>query len=217
MAGDIDVAPSTRAPLTTERVLRAAVAFADEHGLESLSMRKLARELGFEVMSLYNHVANKDEMLDGMVDLVVEEMELPTASADWKASMRASAISGHQVLLRHPWASALWSTRMPGPARVRFMERLLAALDEAGFDPELTYHAYHALTMHIVGFTGHQLSYAFETQGELEDLARQFLGANPADEFPHLHEHVRQHFEEAHDDEFEFVLDLILDGLERSR
>ena len=206
-----------RVPLSKGRVLRAAVEYADRHGVEALTMRKLAAELGFGVMSLYNHVANKDEMLDGMVDLVAGDIEPLPDDGDWKKALRASAISAHKVLLRHPWAGSLWTTRWPGPARLRHMESLLRGLSAGGLSSELVYHGYHAVSMHIVGFTLQEQSYQFADQ-DLEQLAATFLEQIPADDYPHLTEHVMQHLnDEDHGDEFGFVLDLILDGLERAR
>lgn len=190
---------------------------ADERGIESLSMRKLAQELGFEVMSLYNHVSNKDEILAGIVDLVAHEIEPPSSDVEWKAAMRQSADSAHQVLLRHPWAARLWWTSTPGTARLAYLESLLRRLREAGFSKELTYHAYHALTMHIVGFTIQQLSLKFD-QEDIGELVAKFLGEIAMDEFPNFVEHAMQHVEgSVHDNEFEFVLNLILDGLDRAR
>lgn len=204
-------------PLNKERVLRAAMVLADKSGIESLSMRKLAQKLGFEVMSLYNHVSNKDEILDGIVDLVAGEIELPSSDVDWKTAMRQSAGSAHKTLLRHPWAARLWWTSTPGNARLIYLESLLRRMREAGFSRELTYHAYHALTMHIVGFTIQQLSLQFE-QEDLTALAAKFLAEITMDEFPNFVEHAMQHVEESvPGNEFEFILNLILDGLDRAR
>lgn len=206
-----------RQPLSRQRIVEAAVAFADEHGVEALTMRKIAEELGFGVMSLYNHVANKEEMLIGMVDVVVGEIEPPSVDGDWKDAMRASAATAHDVLLRHRWAAAEWSRRMPGPERVRYMDSILKVLTEAKLGPELVYRGYHAVTMHIVGFTLQQIGYEQGLDGDLDELARQFL-AGLSDDYPYLADHIRAHVaDDGHDDEFGFVLDLILDGLERAR
>ena len=207
-----------RLPLTRERVIEAAVAHADAHGVDALSMRKLAEEVGFGVMSLYNHVANKDEMIEAMVDFVVAEIDPPTLGEDWQASMRASAASANAVLLRHPWVVEQWTKRMPGPARLRYMEAVLAALACAGLSDEIVYHGYHAITMHIVGFTQQQLGYKLAVGMDLETVANDFLAGLPAGAYPHLVEHVRAHLSDGdHGDEFGFVLDLILDGLARAR
>ena len=208
-----------RVPLSRERVLRAAIALADARGIEALSMRKLAQELGVEAMSLYHHVAKKDDILNGIVDVVLDEIELPAKGTEWKDAIRRSAISAHNVFVRHPWACSLVLT-MSGisPARLRYMDALLASLREAGFPPELTYHGYHALDSHIMGFTLWQGN--FPATAELAELAANFLRELPAEEYPDLVEHIEQHLTPSgHDGEgdFEFVLDLILDGLERSR
>src|SRR5215211_2912754 len=138
MAGQTDAAAVPRTPLTKERVLRAAVALADEGGIEALSMRRLAKQLGVEAMSLYNHVANKDEILDGIVDLVVEEIDLPSDEPNWKAAIRRSAISNRDVLLRHRWASNLTMARQSGgPAQLRHADWTLKTLREAGFSKNL--------------------------------------------------------------------------------
>src|SRR5436190_10711218 len=145
-----------RIPLSRERVLQAAIELADEGGIESLSMRKLARELGVEAMSLYNHVANKGDLVDAIADLVVSEIELPAAGEEWDVAVRTCAISAYETFMRHPWACGLVMSptrarAVPAP-RIRYIEWLLRCLREAGFSPELTYHAYHALDSHILGF-----------------------------------------------------------------
>jgi AcrR family transcriptional regulator len=211
------MATRRRAPLNKDRVLQTAIRLADEGGIESVSMRKLGRALGVEAMSLYNHVANKDDMLDGIVDLVLGEFELPSAGDDWSAAIRRTAISAHEALLRHPWACTLIMSRFR-PARMRYIEWILARLREAGFSAETTYHAYHALDSHILGFTLWKVGHAVDPE-ELENAAT-FLQALPADEFPYFLEHAQQHLTgSTHDDqgEFEFGLDLILEGLGRAR
>jgi AcrR family transcriptional regulator len=217
-----------RAPLSRERVLQAAVRLADEGGIESLTMRKLAGALGVEAMSLYNHVANKDDLVDGIVDLVVSEIDLPATTEDWETAIREYAISAHEALLRHPWACSLvmspTTTRTMRTARLQYMEWLLGRLRGAGFSPELTYHAYHTLDSHILGFTLWQLGHsagAKELAGtqDLTDLAASFLRRLRADDYPNLAEHVEQHLTAPGGDgerEFEFGLGLILDGLKRA-
>jgi AcrR family transcriptional regulator len=205
--------------MSRDRVLRAAVHLADERGLEALTMRGLAQELGVEAMTLYYYVAKKDDMLEGMVDIVVGEIDLPASGSDWKASMRTSAISAHDVLLRHSWANGLMMSAAVGPARLRYMESVLGRLRVAGFSAEMTHHAYHALDSHIVGFTLWQASYA-ALPGDLSDLAASFLRELSVEEYPSLAEHIEQHLDESGSDdvsEFEFGLDLLLDGLERMR
>ena len=220
MATQPDPQPQPRLPLSRERVLRAAVELADESGIESLSMRKLGQELGVEAMSLYNHVANKDDLLNGIVELVASEIEEPPDEADWKAALRQTAISSHQVFLRHRWACSLMMRSGVSPTRMRWAESVLRTLRESGFSADLTHHAYHALESHITGFTLWVVSMPFETKEELVDLAEGFLREIPADEFPFMVEHAEQHIAPSSPDgktEFEFGLDLILDGLERLR
>jgi AcrR family transcriptional regulator len=218
MARKTGAVAKPRVPLSRERVLRAAITLADEGGIEALSMRKLAKELGVEAMSLYNHVANKDEILDGIIDLVASEADLPPDGVDWKAAIRQSAIATRDVFLRHPWASSLWMSRQGGSARLRRGDWLLRTLREAGLSKDLTYHAYHIVESHILGFTIQQLNFEHMDE-ELPGLATAFLQQLPAGEYPDFVEHVMQHLEPSHGDEggFELGLDLVLDGLERLR
>jgi AcrR family transcriptional regulator len=209
----------SRAPLTRDRVLQAALRLADEGGVKALSMRKLAQELGVEAMSLYNHVANKDDILSGIVELVAGEIDLAEDEADWKAATRRRALSTRDALLRHPWAAGLWmSSGTPGPARFRHGDSMLRGFREGGFSSGQTYHAFHVLQSHIVGFALYATGFQFDVE-ELKDLAEIFLRDFPADEYPDLAEHIRQHLEpsDEHGGTFEFGLDLILDGLERLR
>jgi len=210
-----------RAPLTRERVLRAAIGLADEAGIESLSMRKLGQELGVEAMSLYNHVANKDDILNAIVDMVVSEMEPPSPEADWKSALRQSATSAYEVLLRHPWAASLiLSGSGVSQARLRYMDGLLGTLRKAGFSAEMTDHAYHALESHIMGFTLWVVGMNLGSEDDVAALATSFLRDFPRDEMPHLAEHIEQHMKPRspeNEGEFAFGLDLILDGLERLR
>ena len=215
--------PQPRVPLTRERVLDAAIALADEGGIEALTMRKLAQALGVEAMSLYNHVANKGDLVSAIVDLVVSEFELPEGGEDWETAIRRCAISAHDVLVRHPWACSLVLSPSGAPtahtARMRYIEWLLGRLRDAGLSPELTYHGYHALDSHILGFTLWQLGHTAGTENQsLDELAAAFLEVLEAGEFPHLAEHVHQHLAAGKDgtSEFEFGLNLILDGLKRA-
>jgi AcrR family transcriptional regulator len=200
-------------------VLRAAVELTDAGGLEALSMRRLARELGVEAMSLYNHVANKDEILAGMMEIAVGEIDLPSDESDWKAAMRRSAISTRDVLRRHPWASSLWmSRRSGGQAELRRTDWMLRTLREAGLPNDLVYHALHILEAYVLGATVQHQSFPYRGE-ELASLASTFLQQLPADEYPDLVEHVRQHLDPPPGSEggFELGLDLILSGLERLR
>ena len=221
MAKRTDTSAQPRAPLTRERVLEAAIGLADDGGIESLTMRKLGQALGVEAMSLYNHVAGKDDILEGIVGVALGEIDLEPAG-DWESAMRASAISAHDALLRHTWACSL--LLLPNsvgmiPARLRYMESILGRLREAGFSPELTYHGYHALDSHILGFTLWEIGHGVMPT-ETDELVARFLQSFPFDEYPHLAEHVQQHLDPSSHDAtpaFEFGLDLILDGLKRMR
>ena len=208
-----------RIPLSRERVLSAAITLADEGGIESLSMRKLAEGLGVEAMSLYNHIANKDDLLGGIVEAVTDEIVAPSDEADWKAAIREMAISAHETLLRHPWASGLWMRTSPGTARLRYGDSLLGALRGAGFSKDLTYHAYHILESHVLGYTVQVLNFRGLDTRQFEDAAASFLRGDYAEEFPHFTEHALQHMEPPDDgvNAFELGIDLILDGLERLR
>jgi AcrR family transcriptional regulator len=216
---DPDAAPRT--PLTRQRVLRAAVALADQSGIGSLTMRKLGQELGVEAMSLYNHIANKDDLLDGIIDLVFGEIELPTGHTDWKHAMRQRAISARQALRRHPWATGLLeSRRTPGPANIGHHDAVLGILRHAGFTIELAAHAYSLLDSYIYGFALQEASLPFHTPEETAQVAQQIMAAFPADAYPHLAEIATEHvLQPGYDygNEFLYGLDLILDGLARAR
>ena len=221
--------PRKRKPLTRERVLARAIALADADGIEALTMRKLGQALGVEAMSLYNHVANKGELVGAMVDEVVEQFELPDDEPRWDIAIRRCAISAHDLLIEHPWACSLAllpnELRLVGP-RMRYMEWLLRRLREAGFSPEVTYSAYHTLDSHIFGFTLWQLGHAKAADAlappdgvSREEWVKRFL-EQLRPQFPYLAEHGEQHMAAgAHDGrhEFEFGLDLILDGLTKLR
>jgi AcrR family transcriptional regulator len=209
-----------RLPLNRDRILHAALELADAGGIESLSMRKLGQALGFEAMSLYNHVTNKDDLLDGILDLVLAESEPPSPSGDWDTAIRESAISVHEALRRHPWScTLLMAPRHARPARLRYMELLLGRLREAGFSAETTYHAYHVLDGYIFGFALWETSHTY-TGEEASKLAAKFAETITADAYPYLHEHAEQHFSEGPHREgraFDFGLDLIVDSLKKSR
>jgi AcrR family transcriptional regulator len=203
-------------------VLTVAMELADEHGLEKLTMRRLAERLGVEAMTLYYHVANKDDILDGILDRVIDEIELPPPGSDWKPALRRLAISAHETYMRHPWAAGL--TLSPArlrPARLRYMDALLASLRQGGFSAEMTHHAYHAIESHIVGFT---LWVVGITTGiaDLGDGGATLFAEIARQPYPYLIEHMEVHqaidsSDGAGDEgEFEFGLDLLLDGLERT-
>ena len=218
MTRHTEPSPEPRAPLSRERVLRAAVSLADEDGLESLTMRELGLRLGVEAMSLYNHVANKVDLLDGMVDLVVSEIELPTDAVDWREAMRRRAISAQSVFTHHPWASALVDSReSSGPARLRYFDWVIGTLRRAGFTLELAVRAFSLLDSYVYGFGRQQLNVSAGGDLEPEELGAAFLRAIPADEYPYLREMVVDYAMKAGYDasaDFDFGLDLILDGLQ---
>jgi AcrR family transcriptional regulator len=208
-----------RTPLSRERVLAAAVRLADESGIEALTMRELGLRLGVEAMSLYNHVAGKDDILDGMVDLVVGEIVLPPEETGWKEAMRARAVSARSAFSRHPWASSLIDSReSSGPARLRYFDWVLGVLRRAGFSLDMAARAFSVLDSYIYGFGRQRLNAAAGGEERPEELAEAFLRAIPPDEYPYLREMVVEHAMKAGYDEgadFDFGLSLILDGLER--
>ncbi len=208
-----------RTPLKRERVLRAALVLADTSGIDSLTMRNLGRELGVEAMSVYNHVANKDDILDGIVDLVFSEIELPPEGAEWKPAMRNRAISAHEALLRHPWAASLMQSRTkPGPATLRHHDTVLATLRKAGFTVVMAAHAFSVIDGYVYGFALQQINIPLQTPEQVaevgEGILRQLAGT-----YPHLAEMITEHAMKAgydYAEEFQFGLDLILDGLEEA-
>jgi AcrR family transcriptional regulator len=221
VAPTVDVSAQRRAPLSRERVLLEAVALADENGIGTLTMRRLADRLHVEPMSLYHHVANKDQILDGMVDVVFREVELPPKDAEWKPAMRARAASARDALRRHPWAISLMQSRAtPGPATLRHHDAVIGCLRNAGFTIELAAHAISAIDGYLYGFAMQELNLPFTTPEETAAMAVTFLDQFPAEEYPHLAELTTKHvLQPGYDygNEFEFGLDLILDGLERAR
>jgi AcrR family transcriptional regulator len=211
---------TTQTPLSRQRVLDAAVALADRDGVGALSMRKLANDLGVEAMSLYHHVAGKDAILDGIVDVVFAEIELPSGDGGWKAAMRRRALSARTALRRHRWATALMESRAtPGPANLRHHDAVLGVLRNAGFSVELAAHAYSLLDAYIYGFALQESSLPFETPEETAEVAASIMEGFPADAFPYLTEIAVEHvLQPGYDygNEYQFGLELILDGLERA-
>ncbi len=209
-----------RKPLSRERVLRAALKLADRQGLEELSMRKLGQALGVEAMSLYNHVAGKDDVLDGMVDIVFSEIELTCDGGDWRTAMRRRAISAREVLARHRWAIGLMESRThPGPENLRHHEAVLRCLREAGFSVALTAHAYSALDSYIYGFALQQASLPFDTGEQAAEVAGAIMQAFATGDYPRLAEIATEHVMKpgySYEREFEFGLDMLLDGLQRA-
>jgi AcrR family transcriptional regulator len=210
-----------RARLNRDRVLRAAIALADAGGIESLTMRKLGVDLGVEAMSLYNHVANKSDLLDGMIDGVFGEIDLPTDATDWRAAMRRRAISARAVLSRHRWAIGLMESRStPGPATLRHHDAVIGTLRKAGFSIGMSAHAYSALDSYIYGFALQEPSLPFDTAEETAKVAQAIMAQFSSGEYPHLTEMAVEHVMQPgydYGNEFAFGLDLILDGLERAR
>ena len=206
-----------RPPLTRERVLAAAIAVADEIGLESLTMRRLGRHLGVEAMSIYKHVADKDEILDGIVDVVIREIELPLAGADRRIAMRGRAISARRVLVSHPWAVGMMESRAAlGPAALTYVDAVIGSLRAGGFSNAMAAHAFLLLDSYIYGFVVQELSMSFGTAEETAERAGATLEALPTDQYPHLADMAAEHFASPGFDythEFEFGLELILDGL----
>ena len=216
MAKKNNAEKSKRTPLSRERIIQEALRLADENGLESVSMRKLAQALGVKAMSLYNHVANRDDLIDDMVDSVVSEIEVPKLGAVWKKVMRWRAISAYEVLLRHPWATMPLVSRVNvGPAMLQYTDSTLGCLRAAGFSYEMADHVQNALDSHIYGFTLQELNYPFEAT-DYSAIAAEYLPQIPADRYPHINNLAQQvincDYDGLHD--FEFGLDIILDGLE---
>jgi AcrR family transcriptional regulator len=200
--------------------VEVAVELADARGIESLSMRTLAQRLGVEAMSLYHHVSGKDDILDGMVDVVFGEIDLPPAGIDWKTAMRVRARSARAALTRHRWAVSLMeSRRSPGPTNLRHHNAVLACLRRAGFSIEQTAHAYSLLDSYIYGFSHQEANLPFDTPEETTEVAGTIMSQAAAGEYPYLIELATEHvLKPGYDygNEFEFGLGLILDGLERS-
>ena len=208
-----------RKPLSRERVLRAGIDLADEGGLDAVSMRKLGQALRVEAMSLYKHVVSKDDILDGIADLVMGDFDVPSGDVDWRTAIRRSAISAHQVLLRHPWASSLIESRLnAGPARLRYMDAVIGALSAAGFTMPVAIRAIMALDSHTYGFVLQEMAWSFDTANARE-MAATFAGGLPAGEYPNLlaMAEMAATTQAGAMVDFEFGLDLILDGLERLR
>jgi AcrR family transcriptional regulator len=211
-----------RAPLTRSRVLEVAIELADRGGIEALSMRKLGQELGVDAMALYRHVRGKDDLLDGVIEVIVGEIERPTPTDDWKTTLRAQVMAARQVMLRHPWAKPVFEERGTGGlASIAYIDTVLGILRGGGFTLDLAHHALHVLDSRIFGFNQD----LFDESGRdnpAPDVA-DVLGPAMAIQFPHVAELAGSVSHDgvlgACDDdvEFAFGLDLILDGLERRR
>jgi AcrR family transcriptional regulator len=210
-----------REPLSTERVLKAAVSLADQGGIEAASMRRLAQELGVVPMAIYKHVANKDELLDGMLDVVVGEIDPPLDGADWKTAVRARILSARQALLRHPWASRVMESRTePTPTVLAYMDSMIGMFRAGGFSMDLTHHAMHTMGSRLMGFAQELFNDSGDAGQEMEAEFYEAMAAM----YPSIYE---LYLTVVHDDsttvgpgcddqfEFEFALDLMLDGLEK--
>jgi AcrR family transcriptional regulator len=210
-----------RQRLTRERVLHVAIGQADANGLDALSMRTLAEALHVAPMAIYRHVANKDDLLDAMVDVVFSEIGVPPGGDDWRASMRRRCVALRDALARHRWATGLMeSRRNPGPANLRHHDAMLGRLRASGFDIEMAAHAYSALDSYVYGFALTKMSLPFESTGDIAQVAQTMLAPFPANEYPNLVEFITEHaMKPGYDyaDEFEYGLDLVLDGLDRQR
>jgi AcrR family transcriptional regulator len=223
MSTQIDVGTQPRSPLTRERVLSTAVALADQGGIESLSMRKLAQALDVVPMALYRHVANKDELLDGMIDVVVGEIDPPLEGADWKTTIRERILSARRALLRHAWASRVMESRTSAtPVVLGYMDSMIGLFRTGGFSLDLTHHAFHAMGSRIFGFTQE----VFNDTSDVDPAAEAEMWGAMAATYPYIFEIFTSI---SHDDastvgpgcddqfEFEFALDLMLDGLEKMK
>jgi AcrR family transcriptional regulator len=207
-----------RPPLTRERALTTAVALADAEGIGALTMRRLARELGVEAMSLYHHVANKDEILDGMVDLVFGEIELPADDADWHPAMRDRATSVRAALTRHPWAIGIMESRnTPGPATLQHHDAVIGCCRRSGFSIEMTAHTFSMIDSYIYGFVLQEINLPFDDTDDLGEVVESMMPRPVAERYPNLVELTAEHILQPgyrYGDEFEWGLQLLLAGLE---
>lgn len=210
--------PGSRPPLNRDRILAAAVEIADERGAGAVTMRAVASKLGVEAMSLYNHVANKDDILDGMVGLVVDQIDLPQDVDHWREAMRRRAISAHEVFGRHPWLPLLLDSReSSGPSGLRYFDWVLGKLLEAGFSMDESSRAFSLLDSYIYGFGIEQFNFSGENDSTPEERAEAVLAYIPAETYPYLHRMASHAMRAGYDAEadFNFGLEIILDGLER--
>jgi len=206
-----------RQPLNRDRLLSTAIAIADASGIGALTMRSLAQALDVKPMSLYHHVANKEEILDGIIDVVFGQIELPPVDIDWRTAMRRRAISAREVLARHPWATPLMeSRRNPGPVTLGHHDAVIGILRRGGFSIQLTAHAYSMLDAYIYGFALQEAGLPFDNE-TVPDVAQEMMAEFPTGAYPHLTELAMEHvLQPGYDygDEFDFGLDLILDSFE---
>jgi AcrR family transcriptional regulator len=209
------VADDTRDPLSRDRIIDAAIALADADGLNGLSMRKVAAELGFEVMSLYNHVSNKQDLLRAMVERVTTEVEMASADTDWQAAIRQHSIDTKEMFARHPWVVGLWASTIPGPNRFDQMEWTLATLERSGLDDHQAHNAFHAIGNHVVGYMLSNIAMP-GNDGDLDRLMEDVMASIDEDRHINVIKHIQQHADGDSGPSFEFVLDLLIAGIAAS-
>lgn len=206
-----------RAPVNVARTLQVALALADEEGIEAVTMRRLARELGVEAASLYHHVQGKNQILDGLVDLVAAEIEPPASSTDWRTAISRRAHNTRAGLRRHPWAVSLMASRTsPGPATLRLLEAGIRCFREGGFSVVLAAHAISAVDSYVHGFVLQEVNLPFRDESELTAMAGAIMETFPASEFPYLFEMTVEHVLQqgyAYSTEFDSGLKVVLDGV----
>ncbi len=217
MGAGVEAEAGPRRRLTRDRVVRAALEVADADGIGALTMRRLGQDLGVEAMSLYNHVANKEDLLDAMVDAVFDEIRLPVPGQDWRTAMTERARSARSVLHAHPWATVLMDSRLaPGPATLRHHDAVIGTLRTSGFPVDLAAHAISVIDSYLYGFALQEDALPFEGPDGVAEVAEAMLAALPEDQYPHLAALTRDHvLQPGYDyaDEFDYGLQLILDGL----
>jgi AcrR family transcriptional regulator len=218
MPGKVKPRGAGRVPVTRARALAAAVALADAEGIEALTMRRLALELGVEAMSLYHHVANKTDILDGMVELVFAEIELPVEGAEWRPAMRARAVSARAALMLHPWAISIMNSRTaPGPATLRHHDAVIGCCRRAGYSVAETGHIFSLIDSYIYGFVLQEVALPFDETSNLEAVVEEMMMPFSPEEYPHLTEFTAEYILKPgyrYGDEFEYGLDVILDALQ---
>lgn len=203
--------------LTKDLILETAVDIADNYGIDKLSMRKVANSLDCGTMSLYNYISNKNELLEEMVDFVLADLEYPTQEGSWKNQMRKLLNHAHSILLGHEWMANTWQKSMPKLHRMKFMNSVLKILSSGDLSDESIYRGYCAVTMHLIGFTQQEISYKNDLGENVEEIANHFIQQLPSDH-TYLSDHIRKRIKRTLDDnDFEFVLDLILNGLEQDK
>lgn len=206
------MANDTRDPLSRDRVVDAAIALADTAGLSGLSMRKVAADLGFEVMSLYNHVSNKQDLLRAMVEQVACEVEMPSADTEWRAAIRQHSIDTKEMFARHPWVVGLWVSTIPGTKRFDHMEWTLATLDRSGLDDRQAHNAFHAIGNHVVGYMLSNIAMP-GNDDDIEQVLEEVMATIDQDRHSNVIKHIQQHADGDSGPSFEFVLDLLIAGI----